>query len=65
MCGCSILDDFTVKKEAKNTYMKIQKREKLVWRRAFNQSTWEAEAGRNGSLRPVWSMHEFQDSHAM
>jgi hypothetical protein len=29
---------------------------------AFNPSTWEAEAGRFLSSRPVWSTSEFQDS---
>jgi hypothetical protein len=29
---------------------------------AFNPSTWEAEAGGFLSLRPAWSMSEFQDS---
>jgi hypothetical protein len=29
---------------------------------AFNVSTWEAEAGGFLSLRPAWSIDEFQDS---
>jgi hypothetical protein len=29
---------------------------------AFNPSTWEAEAGGSLSLRPAWSIDEFQDS---
>jgi hypothetical protein len=31
---------------------------------AFNPSTWEAEAGRFLSSRPVWSTSEFQDSQS-